>query len=42
MTTMLVTDRYRDRLRGVLNCYDRVVITGTIPGACFNGMVAPL
>ena len=31
MTGML-TDRYRDRLAGVLSCYDRIVITGTLPG----------
>ena len=31
----LLTDRYRDRLAGVLSCYDRIVITGTLPGACF-------
>ena len=24
-----------DRLTGVLSCYDRIVITGTLPGACF-------
>ena len=30
-------ERYRDRIAGVLTCYDRIVITGTIPGACFAG-----
>jgi len=41
MATRLLTDRYGDRLHGVLNCYDRIVITGTIPGACFaSGMTA--
>ena len=35
MTTTILTDRYHDRLHGVLNCYDRIVITGTIPGACY-------
>jgi hypothetical protein len=34
MTEML-TDRYQERLAGVLSCYDRVVITGTLPGACY-------
>ncbi|WP_300335505.1 hypothetical protein [Accumulibacter sp.] len=34
MTTML-TDRYRDRLAGTPSCYDRIVITGTLPGACY-------
>ncbi len=41
MTTALVTDRYHDRLHGVLNCYDRIIITGTLPGACYaQGMTA--
>src|SRR6201993_2345007 len=31
----LLTDLYHDRLAGVLSCYDRIVITGTLPGACF-------
>lgn len=34
MATTL-TERYQDRLAGVLSCYDRVIITGTLPGACF-------
>ena len=28
-----LTERYRERLAGVLSCYDRIVITGTLPGA---------
>ena len=41
MTTTLVNDRYRDRLHGVLNRYDRIVITGTVPGVCYaQGMTA--
>lgn len=27
--------RYEDRLHGVLSCYDRIVITGTLPQACY-------
>ena len=35
----LLTDRYRDRLAGILSCDDRMVITGTLPGACIaDGM----
>jgi hypothetical protein len=35
----LITDRYHDRLAGVLSCYDRI-ITGILPGACFaRGMI---
>ena len=33
----LLTERYRERLAGVLSCYDRIVITGTLPGACYAG-----
>jgi hypothetical protein len=33
----LLTERYRARLAGVLSCYDRMVITGTLPGACYAG-----
>lgn len=28
-------DRYAERLSGVLSCYDRVVITGTLPTVCY-------
>lgn len=31
----LLTTRYSENLAGVLSCYDRIVITGTWPGACF-------
>lgn len=34
MTTALL-DRYDDRIAGVLSCYDRVVITGTLPTVCY-------
>jgi len=27
-------EKYRERMHGVLSCYDRIVITGTLPGAC--------
>jgi hypothetical protein len=33
--TGLLTERYRDRMAGVLSCYDRIVITGTLPGICY-------
>src|SRR5271165_1024406 len=32
-----LTERYDDRIAGVLSCYDRVVITGTLPGVCYAG-----
>ena len=32
-------DRYDDRIAGVLSCFDRVVITGTLPTVCYaDGM----
>jgi len=33
--TQLLTERYRDRMVGVLSCFDRIIITGTLPGACY-------
>jgi hypothetical protein len=39
--TQSLTERYRERLAGVLSCYDRIVITGTLPGACYaQGMTS--
>ena len=34
-----LVERYDDRIAGVLSCYDRIVITGTLPGICYaDGM----
>ncbi len=34
-----LTERYDERFAGLLSCYDRVVITGTLPGVCYaDGM----
>jgi hypothetical protein len=30
-----LVERYDERIAGVLSCYDRVVITGTLPGVCY-------
>ena len=30
-----LTERYDDRIAGVLSCYDRVVVTGTLPTVCY-------
>src|SRR3954462_11504647 len=30
-----LTERYDERIAGILSCYDRVVITGTIPVICY-------
>jgi hypothetical protein len=38
-----LTERYKADLLGVLSCFDRIVITGTLPGACFaQGMTSYL
>jgi len=35
--------RYHDRIRGVISCYDRVIIQGTLPGFCYvQGMTSYL
>lgn len=40
METQLV-NRYAVNMHGVLSCYDRIVITGTLPGACYaQGMTS--
>ena len=33
--TRSLTERYEDRIAGVLTCYDRVVVTGTLPTVCY-------
>jgi len=35
--TRALTERYRAHLAGMLSCYDRILITGTLPGVCFAG-----
>jgi hypothetical protein len=30
-----LTERYDDRMAGMLSCYDRLVITGTLPVVCY-------
>jgi hypothetical protein len=30
-----LTERYDERIAGILSCYDRVVITGTVPVICY-------
>ncbi len=39
----LMTERYSDKIEGVLSCLDRVVIQGTLPGLCYaEGMTSYL
>jgi len=33
--TVPLSERYADRLSGVLSCYDRIVVTGTLPTVCY-------
>src|SRR5215468_6627990 len=32
-----LTERYGEHIAGVLSCYDRILITGTLPNVCFAG-----
>jgi len=34
---VLLTERYKDKIRGLLACYERIVIQRIIPGLCFDG-----
>jgi hypothetical protein len=39
----LLTERYADQIAGVVSCYDRIVIMGTLPGVCYaEGMASYL
>lgn len=37
MASTALADRYAANLYGVLSCYDRIIVTGTLPGACYAG-----
>lgn len=37
MAAAALTERYAENLHGVLSCYDRIIVTGTLPGACYAG-----
>ena len=40
---MLFTEKYSKQISGVLHCYDRVIIQGTVPGICYaRGMTSYL
>jgi hypothetical protein len=34
MDTELLIERFSDQIAGVLSCYDRVIIQGTVPEFC--------
>lgn len=41
MDSPTLVEKYADKINGVLNCYDRVIITGTLPQLCFaQGMTS--
>ena len=36
-----LVNRYAANMHGVLSCYDRILIVGTVPGACYaDGMTS--
>jgi hypothetical protein len=37
MAATALAQRYATNLHGVLSCYDRIIVTGTLPGACYAG-----
>jgi len=40
---MSLIERYTDKIRGVISCYDRTIIQGILPGLCFaEGMTSYL
>jgi len=43
MGLTLLTERHADQIAGILSCYDRILVFGTLPGVCFaEGMTAYL
>ena len=43
MGLTLLTERHADQIAGVLCCYDRILVFGTLPGICFaDGMTSYL
>ena len=35
-------ERHRSKIKGVISCFDRIVLTGTIPGVCYADGMASL
>ena len=43
MGVELLTERYKEQIAGVLSCYDRIIIQGTLPNWCYaSGMTSYL
>ena len=37
-----LTERYSEKIVGVISCFDRIVITGTLPEICHAGAMESL
>lgn len=38
---MLLTEQYAEKILGIISCYDRIIIQGTLPGFCYaQGMTS--
>jgi hypothetical protein len=37
MAATVLTERYAANLHGVLSCDGRIIVSGTLPGACYAG-----
>jgi hypothetical protein len=35
----LITERYAEKIAGMLGCYDRVIIQGTLPEFCYANWI---
>jgi len=35
MGVELLTERHKDKIAGILSCYDRIIVQGTVPGWCY-------
>ena len=43
MGLVLFTERHKEEIAGVISCYDRILIQGTLPGLCYaQGMTSYL
>ncbi len=43
MSVTLLTERHTEQIAGVLGCFDRVIVQGTLPVFCYaEGMTAYL
>ena len=39
----LLTTKYKSKISGILSCFDRIIVTGTLPSVCYSrGMTSYL